>query len=298
MKIDIIHRTAILVFALILFVSCNSQNISPLASPNLVTGTPDGAVSTDVALPTLSPTLISGEILSLYNENGSCNLPCWWGITPGKTSIQEVYDRFSLLGEFRNDTRPGNNYETIILTLTPPEEIDLFNMGKWSLRFVVSNGIVEGITTRIWYIKSFSTPTVAKILETFGMPKEIWVRVSPRMIGPPFYEMALFYPEGGILVFGKGDAQIIAEEPGSLSLSICPQNMPVIYDVDEHYPMIFHLTLPGKYLSFEELNHSQLYGEPYRLMDNQITDMNTQRFYEIYLNPLAEECFNLSLPAK
>jgi hypothetical protein len=319
MKIILIRRTGILILASIIFLSCKSQTISPVASPQLLTGTSQGtnsvetidpsstpeffltserAVPTEILLPTLSPTQITDEVLELYNENGSCELPCWWGITPGKTSIQEVYDRFSALGEFRNDTRSGDNHETILLTFVPPSEIDLYNMDEWTFRFVVSNGIVEGITTRSWYIKSFATPSLANMLKAFGKPKEIWMRISPRMIGSPFYEMALFYPQEGVLILGKGDAQILAEKPDVLDLSICPQKMPIIYDVDEHYPMIFHLTPPNKTSSFIELNRSQLYDESYTLLDDMLTDMNVERFYEIYLNPLAKECFNLSLRAR
>ena len=37
-------------------------------------------------LPTLNPEEEQATILTLLKSNNGCDLPCWWGITPGKTT--------------------------------------------------------------------------------------------------------------------------------------------------------------------------------------------------------------------
>ena len=53
---------------------------------------------TKTATPTKYPTLDSqgrlNFVLQELKTNGGCQLPCWWGITPGKTTWSEMVDTF------------------------------------------------------------------------------------------------------------------------------------------------------------------------------------------------------------
>jgi hypothetical protein len=93
-------------------------------------------------------------------------------------------------------------------TVTPPKEIDFYDEGKWSFALTVSNGIMMGIDAEAWNLKPFSKPTLAQILDAFGKPHELWIKVSQHQIGPYTFHLDLFYPKIGILVTGKGNAKI------------------------------------------------------------------------------------------
>jgi hypothetical protein len=51
---------------------------------------------------TVSPKLIRKKFLELYETNGNCKLPCWWGIVPGNTTLEEVKLEFAPYGELFN----------------------------------------------------------------------------------------------------------------------------------------------------------------------------------------------------
>jgi len=110
-------------------------------------------------------------IFELYDD--ICKLPCWWDITPGTTSIEDVYRRFASLGKFTDMKSAVDTMNHTVFTFIPPKEIDLYEEGQWSFALVDSNGLVKGITVGARHLKSFSNPTLAQILATFGEPGEI-----------------------------------------------------------------------------------------------------------------------------
>jgi hypothetical protein len=75
------------------------------------------------------------EILHLYTDNGGCQLPCLWGIEPGKTSTEEVITRFSKIGKiYEEDYRWSGEYKSRGVEIITPFEINLYNEKKWGLR--------------------------------------------------------------------------------------------------------------------------------------------------------------------
>ncbi len=46
--------------------------------------------NTDTPVSTFSPTEASARLQDLLKTNAGCRLPCWWGITPGKTTWDEA----------------------------------------------------------------------------------------------------------------------------------------------------------------------------------------------------------------
>jgi len=57
--------------------------------------------STPTSLPSLTPLPTSSNpqaiIDRLYETNGDCKLPCWWGIIPGKTTLEQFRQFFEYL---------------------------------------------------------------------------------------------------------------------------------------------------------------------------------------------------------
>ena len=107
-------RIVILILVVVLLVGCTAQMIPYTSTATASTGItftplPDVKPSETATLthtptntPTLIPTLtwtplptLSAEaahakIKELLKTNGGCELPCWWGIIPGKTAWPEA----------------------------------------------------------------------------------------------------------------------------------------------------------------------------------------------------------------
>lgn len=286
-----------------LIISCNSFS----ATEHLVTVTKISEVSTHISVTptivpsqTISPTLSSTQtaefIGSLYTNNGGCEFPCWWGIMPGRDTLQSVYDRLSPFGVFKDNTRRGDILPLISFATIPPKEIDLFSEGEWSFNMRVKDDIVESITTSSVNTRLFATPTLDTLLRNLGAPEEIWVMIVPRMDGAPYYGIVLFYPKKGTLVGWNGTTQVLSERDNGITVTICPQNMDKEIDMIAYLPPYFHFWSPNENKSFAEINSTQLFKEPYRLLTDQNSDIKADGFYETYLDSQASKCFQFSYP--
>jgi len=279
-------KKLLLLFIVLLAGCINSQEILP--------------IPTQTPLPTLSSVQIEQEILKLYSDNGGCELPCFWGIVPGKTTFQEVDTRFSLLGEVsEEDYRWKNEHKLIPIKIDIPSEIDSFNEKEWSFYIIASNGVVESIIANSRLMKQTSIPTMSNMLSIFGKPEEIWIAVMPYI--PKYdadadYEIALFYPSKGILIMGSGIADILAETENRVKVSICPQKISETIDMDRHYPFSLHLWSSKNKMSFINASYDDKLFEHgfFSNFDSLESSINSDKFYETYLDPSATQCFELT----
>lgn len=80
---------------------------SPVPSPSATT-TPILLPSTPTLQPTMDEANTKALILEFLKTNGNCKLPCFWGITPGETTLDEVKRFIENLGW------KGDEYHTFI----------------------------------------------------------------------------------------------------------------------------------------------------------------------------------------
>lgn len=241
---------AILLLALLVSAACNSKPVipavsspNPVALPTTVTSaTPTLAPSlTPTALPTIAPTplpsatsalvpepiltrvprstpgpTLTGDeeqtlVLNLLKENGGCQLPCWWGFTPGETDWQ-VAESFLLshgkrIGTYRDSqgtiysvnfyipnhgsqinqdyyTTNGDVIDVITVRAVPPVRDEKFAYGDAQLA------------------EDWNLYMLPQMLTNYGQPSEVFLETftgAPDGGRPPF-SLLLFYPEKGILV--------------------------------------------------------------------------------------------------
>jgi len=296
-------------FVLFLMVSCGG----PSATDSQTTITEMPKNSTDTTLvpqstttvspaqfpsQTPSPTLSSTQdveitIRELYAHNGGCELPCLWGIVPGKTLIQDVYDNFSRIGYFDNITRAVDAFQIVSLTISPPSDlISLYDDESWSFLMRVENGVIEGIVTRTTVVEKFSTPSLAAFLTHFGRPDEIRVRVIESQGEDPDYEIALFYPNKGIFIIWRGDVvSVVTQTDENITVMACPQSIPTEADVVHGLnPPTFYLFSPNEKMLFDEIIEKHLSEEPagtYQLLDK----AEVENLYTMYLASTVKDCF-------
>lgn len=134
---------------------------------------------TSTPLPSLTflPTVPNAreEVRKLYDTNGGCNLPCWWGITPGMTTFEEVRQHFQQFsGEVHLD--PDKDRSKVILYYPPASNSVDYNV---SSQLFFENNVVQKIVmdyeTVMWggffperMIKEFGKPDQV----SFGLTHE------------------------------------------------------------------------------------------------------------------------------
>jgi hypothetical protein len=164
-------------------------------------------------LPTLSPNQAQEMVLNLLKNNADCVLPCWWGITPGKTLWQNAYHFLSSFAE-RIDQGSINASTIFEVYNTIPGYRDSI-----ASSYIMTDGIVEKISvlprgTELRY-------QLYQVLTEYGMPDDVLLfmsDVSPA--GSPWFYFYIFYVEKGFTVIFNGEAQL-----DNNIFQICPDGL-------------------------------------------------------------------------
>jgi hypothetical protein len=136
------------------------------------------------------------KVLELLETNGGCELPCWWGITPGETSwieasnyLNSFADRVTQVGIEPIKIEGLDGYFGADFRV--PEEV--LPRGELNQLYFVIDGIVEKIETE-------TTMKLADFFTLFGEPQDIWVRTLPMPLeGYLEFWIALYYPDQRIV---------------------------------------------------------------------------------------------------
>lgn len=254
---------------------------SPTSSPSS-TSTPTVTISLTAGLtatptttltPTVIPTLPLEEaeviISDLLQNNGGCELPCWWGVIPGQASWKELKPFLQSLS--LEIYRPGDEqttrsqqkfYEVYVrrdLMPTTP---------FWSL-YEVRNGIIEGI--EIASIKPQYFP-LSQLLTVYGRPDEVWlVTYANTPDGSHPFRMTLVYSERGFVV--SYELEDIAERENKLVACLAQPDRISLW-----------LVSPERKITFADARVSTLQvseEENYRTLA-EATDLTIETFYEIF----------------
>jgi hypothetical protein len=272
------------------------ESIFEIKTPSSVMPTPIPTLQ--LTSPALPSTQVSEIINNLYADNGGCELPCLWGIVPGKTSVQDVYVQFSQIGYFEDQTRTVDHFQVIAFatSVSPVDSASPYNNNVWGFGMRVEKRleVIEGLNIRAVNIKEFSTPSLLKFLAYFGEPEEIRVRIIESMVldENPDYEVALYYPTKGIFIRWRGETDfVISQTEKNIKVMACPQYMPTEADtLKGSSPPFFYLFSPNENMPFNEIIKTHLSEDPsgsYQPLDK----VNIEEFYTMYSNPTSEDCF-------
>ncbi len=228
-------------------------------------------------LPTLPADEAMDLVVELLNTNAGCQLPCYWGFTPGTTSWDEAGQFLESIVDYYSTYAMSK--DTIIgeISFPVPEEIDPYMYLPQA--YTVRNNIIEQIEIRAGIVPSY---TLSAFLNTYGPPDEIWTNPDGELILSTY----LFYPQQGILaVYTHRNASLT-----NTNIEICPQN--------EANPLLI-LWSPGVKKSFldDVLNHTALLTHITELSlfhkVEEVTDMDVETFYDTYSDPDTEICFHI-----
>ena len=227
----------------------------------------------------MEPTAALTYLKDILQNNNGCKLPCWWGITPGKTTWAEAkqfLDSFTLYSYgARGDP---NGYQVAEFLMPFPED-----MGTISYPFGFRDGVIEDIFG-IYFGNLTASYNLVEILNTYGLPDDILVSAyyEPRY-SDYMTEVAVFYLQKGILVTyfdsdGDTNGDVIKK---------CPQKAT--------YPWL-DLWAPSLELTIDEAASRYLdmrNWPPYRSLQDS-TGMSIETFYQTFKDPNNDKCLELS----
>lgn len=242
-------------------------------------------------IPTLLPQEANQVLSDLYEDNGGCQLPCYWQIVPGETLWQDALEFFSSVGQI---TGPGGTPKVPSYGVVFVEGVDN-PIGGFMPIFWVENGIVKAIGVNSSWVSRDLDYSLSGLLLSFGVPEEIWVRPIAESMDP-FYYLVLMYPSKGILVNLLGDAEAQDQE-----LVVCPQD---IFSRTSFPPQLL-LWNPKEQATFDSDFGKRLIDDDlgwvmdeYRLLQEVSTDkLADAEFYDIYSEPNTDTCIKV-LPVR
>lgn len=260
-----------------ILLACVSEDIFPLVTP--------APAATSTANPTqfMVPPEIgaSGDpqqlVKYLLETNAGCKLPCWWGITPGKTpwrQARQILEETSIYIDGQESQ--GDFYAKVGVYLPYPYDF----VPSMEHVYRVKNGVVDYI--RVYNFDLAPKYVLSKFLQAYGPPTGIWIRTFANAdLGAQDFLVDLFYQDTGILIEYR-TGKPLEEIKGKLQNCL----------IEEMNAPIIHLWSPDlQELSFEDakqfLDTANL-PEPKPLLD--ATGMDVETFYETFKEPDTGVC--------
>ncbi len=213
-------------------------------------------------------------------NNAGCELPCYWGITPGETTWQ---DALIFLASFSERFEGGNqdvtasdgnelSYLGFEIRNTIPEFEEPVHSDYIEKNGIIDSIFVPGIGTELRY-------QVHQVLDRYGLPDEVLVilsEVSPTL--KPSYSIYIIYEERGVSFYYYGVAQMKDD-----TLEICPEGVA---------PDIFVIT-PGS-ITLSQMIQEVAPGLNFMDSINNFPGKDIEYFYETLKEPGSCILFNLA----
>lgn len=155
-----------------------------------------------------APTLTMDEevasVAKMLQDNGGCRLPCWWGFTPGETSLQATKVFFAALGkEIRPWYFEGSENYNVYFDLAEHFQDQLYSgkdvLARIGVRALPPVHNDEYLYGDAQFVVAWEAYLLPHLLTEYGPPAQIWVYVGVRAAPWAPFDLLLFYPEQGIL---------------------------------------------------------------------------------------------------
>jgi len=239
--------------------------------------------------PTSAPTLTVEEeyilVSTMLQDNGGCQLPCWWGFTPGETSWSTVESFFASWGK-----QAGKYQDSDITNYT----IHLNNLDRryshsqtyyeedGRITFIVLNAVPSDDVGYAYGDAQFAaiwqSVMLPRILEVYGPPSQVFLGTG----GAPWrpFDLLLFYPNKGFLVEYSG----VTEEENDGARRVCPHRAGIALYL---WPPATHVDLEDVPDVLSAHADDEKWG-PYPLED--ATGTSTEQFYQTFVKSDDQIC--------
>jgi hypothetical protein len=146
--------------------------------------------------PQLDPAESQARINELFQTNGGCRFPCWWGIVPGKTTWKETHAFLSPFME--NGTAQFINDDGTVFAL-PYYNVRSDRGPAASIEEVIHvDDLVFGLRIEDVHPANLSNLKLSSIFQMYDRPAEIYIRSPHSDRGDGScqgeFELFLYYP--------------------------------------------------------------------------------------------------------
>lgn len=259
-------------------IATQSTNIVSLTATNtLVAGVP---TSINTSLPliasfhTLSPDDAYARLQNVLKNNADCRLPCWWGITPGKTTWKEAEAYLGVFNDLGNVRGGVNEFSSVSVHLPLLKEEFTLNH-----TYYIKNNIVVGVGAYVYDWSPFLY--LSNILTEYGPPDGVFLTTFRyELNGMRPYQVNLVYEKLGILLsYSGGDAKNIGD-----TVQNCFE------DLDS--PFVFIWFAEDEPLTSQEAinKYLKLQSMPYPISLEEAAGMDMNTFYETFKDPNSTNC--------
>jgi hypothetical protein len=220
-------------------------------------------------LPAIPTEQVLNYVKGLLENNNGCNLPCFWGITPGETSRQTAKQ---FLYTFTN---------SVTTKIPPPLDVDYVK--DLSPQFEVLDGTVHGITTYNYKFSGIDAwYYLHNILITYGVPEHVSIYVDQEQYtGSRPTGIIVFYGDLGFMI--KYVSFFKIEEVDEF-IEICPDGTyNYMYIWPPELDLSFNVAL-DKYVDNVQN------GIPHPRPLQAVTDLEIQDFYDAFKDSATQSC--------
>jgi len=218
-------------------------------------------------------------VREMLETNGGCELPCWWGITPGKTTWQEVRERLGFYYDGGISRPSGMRYhETaygdVLYPPPPPYGYSIY------IGFTERDGIVQSIEvfadalhTKFpqRFAQDWHRYSLDQVLTRYGEPSQVMLELWPNPPAPPpYYQLFVFYEHRGILIAYDGLAVV------NETAQVCPGRLEEVLSIE------MWLQSPDRGIPLLQMADLDPAEQAQMLPLEEATGMDVQTFYETF----------------
>ncbi len=243
---------------------------------------PGTATRTPVSTVALSSNEAQARLLGLLHNNGNCQLPCLWGITPGESTLQDAQLLLFPFGNITKSTRSDSknimvafdyveDNITTIINLSFSADMNSAAISKIYFKArALDESIEDPNLINVYDSSKFGESTnyysLPQILNDHGLPYSAIISVHQAK-DFLLFNLLLVYPINGIVVIYSTSPQVINN-----NIVGCLTNAHVELDL---YPQnsVFLANLSQVFEADPSLNYKDL---------EEVTSMNLNDFYTAY----------------
>jgi hypothetical protein len=241
--------------------------------------------------PTFSPAEEEAYWIDLISDPAGCELPCWWGITPGKSVEKDLLVLYKPSG--LQELYPWPTSDTLE-TQEYPISVNRYNFLNLALTVFLKSGIVQRLSISAEnlsilednadspYWEAMRRYSLDNVLFRHGIPSRVLlsVDIGPFEEGAPrMYALWLFYDQQGILIFYEGEGQT---RIGDI-IRVCPS-------YEKLHDIAFYLQSPESGVPLEDIFDGGLNSESLEYTLENTTSLRLEDFYNKFVHPEPQAC--------